>query len=154
MKRFLTISIVSGLALIATASVALAGEVDGHNFVTPKASVTTELPSGVVYTTLGNHQVCTTKDPNHPMHRASGDCDGACVTKPEGEPTCMGSCTWVDQDGDLAFFVWDGAEEGHWSLKGGSGKYAEASGHGTWKGDAAYAGGITGNSWSGVIEMK
>jgi hypothetical protein len=66
----------------------------------------------------------------------------------------MGSCTWVDKDGDLALFTWDGQTSGNWKLVGGSGKYAYATGKGTWEGTGAYPGGIVKNSWQGEINIK
>ena len=153
MKRLSIYAFATSALLVSAGTVAFAGEVGGHNLVVAKPSVTTELPSGVSYTSIGNHQVCMTSDPGNPLNRASGDCDGACVAGADGNPTCMGSCSWVDTDGDLAFFTWSGATEGEWRLEGGTGKYAEASGQGTWKADAAYAGKITGNTWQGTIEM-
>ncbi len=154
MKRFLTHATTTAVVLVAATSIAAAGEVGGHNFVVSNPPTTSELPSGITYTSVGNHQVFTTSDSSHPLNRSSGDCNGACVADAEGNTTCMGSCSIVDTDGDLAFFTWDGQNEGHWWLKGGTGKYAKASGQGDWKADAVYAGGITGNSWQGTIDME
>ncbi len=153
MKRHLTITL-AVLALVAPASIASAGEVSGHNFVVSDPTTMTELPSGAVYTALRGRQICTTVDPSHPLNRASGNCDGGCVTDTEGNTTCMGSCTWVDMDGDLVFFTWNGQDEGKWWMKGGTGKYAGGSGEGTWVADAAYAGEVTGNSWKGTIDLE
>ncbi len=142
------------LGMSATSS-AIAGEVGGHNLVVTKPSATTELPDGSVYRTTGNSQVCLTTDGTHPLNDASGDCDGACVVTADGDATCMGSCTWVDTDGDLVFFTWDGDQQsGTWKLLGGSGKWANASGVGDWEATAVFAGGMSRNSWSGSIEMN
>ncbi len=80
--------------------------------------------------------IFTTTDPNHPLNQASGDCDGACIIDADGNAICMGSCTWVDSDGHLAFFTWTGQDKGSWRLIGGSGKYAHATG---WGGSGACA---------------
>jgi hypothetical protein len=149
----MTFAICTALALLAS-SVAVAGEAGGTNVVVPKPTTTTDLGNGLVYETTGNSQVCFTTDPNHALNRASGDCDGACVRRGDEDPACMGSCSWVDTDGDLAFFIWEGQNEGTWKMKGGTGKWAGASGKGSWKASALYAGGMGANSWEGSIEMK
>lgn len=145
-----------GILIIASsAAMAVAGEVSGGNIVVLKPTATTELPNGAVYSTTGNSQVCETSDPGHPLNDASGDCDGGCVSASGGAPSCMGSCTWVDTDGDLVFFTWAGGEnEGTWELRGGSGKWADASGSGTWETTAVYVGNMARNSWSGTMEME
>ena len=153
MKRASIHALAVSALLVGVAPMAFAGEAGGHNLVVTKPSMTTELPNGMSYTSIGTHQVCMTTDPGSPLNRASGDCDGACVAAADGNATCMGSCTWLDSEGDVAFFTWNGATEGSWSLKGGTGKYAEASGEGTWKTDGFYAGEITGNTWQGTIEI-
>jgi hypothetical protein len=153
-KRLVLIVLGGSLLLLVPAATAVAGEASGHNLVVASQPMVTEMAGGVTYASLTSRQVCGTDDPDHPLNRASGECAGACVTGADGDTACMGSCTWVDHDGDVAFFTWTGADEGTWTLAGGTGKYSEASGEGTWKADAVYAGGITGNSWSGKIEME
>ncbi|MGB3562521.1 MAG: hypothetical protein WBH75_02685 [Thermoanaerobaculia bacterium] len=154
MKRVLIYTTTAAVVLIVTASMAIAGEVGGNNFAVAKPVTSTELPNGMTYATTGNSNVCTTTDPNHPLNQASGDCDGACIIDANDNATCMGSCTWVDKDGHLAFFTWTGQNEGNWRLVGGSGKYAHATGRGTWEGTGLYAGGILRNTWSGEIDIK
>ena len=154
MKRVLTYTVTAAAVLVVAASMAIAGEVGGNNFAVAKPATTTELPNGMTYATTGNSTVCTTTDPNHPLNQASGDCDGACIIDANGNSTCMGSCTWVDSDGHLAFFTWTGLDKGSWRLVGGSGKYAHATGRGTWEGTGTYPGGIMRNTWQGDIDIK
>jgi hypothetical protein len=116
--------------------------------------VTTKLPGGKSYMTVGNRQVCMTADPKHPLNGASGDCDGACVTDASGRSTCMGSCIWVDRDGDIAFFNWDGQDAGAWKLAGGTGKWKGASAQGTWKNADNAPGNFARNSWEGTFTMR
>ena len=154
MKRILTYTTTAAVVLIVASSMAMAGEVGGNNFAVAKPFTTTELPNGMTYATTGNSNLCTTTDPNHPLNQASGDCDGACTIDANGKATCMGSCTWVDSDGHLAFFTWTGQNEGSWRLVGGSGKYAHATGKGTWEGTGLFASGILRNTWQGNIDIK
>lgn len=142
------------VAVIFTPAWGQAATAKGENVVVPKPAEITQLADGQVYATAGSRQVCVTADPAHPLNGASGDCDGACVGPADGEMTCMGSCTWVDRDGDLAFFTWNGQNEGSWAMVGGSGKWAAAKGQGTWKATAMTAGGFGRNAWEGTIEME
>ena len=153
--RYASYVLVGTLILVATATLAVAGEAAGHNIVVQKPQTTTELPNNKVYITIGNSQVCLMTDPDHPLNDATGDCDGGCVAEAGGVPVCMGSCTWVDTEGDMVFFNWDGnTAAGTWSLKGGTGKWAKASGSGTWEATGAFVNGMARNSWSGTMEME
>jgi hypothetical protein len=150
------LAIVSALLvfLLLAASPALAQAARGENIAVLKDSVTTKLPGGRSYVTTGNRQVMMTVDPKHPLNGASGDCDGACVMDESGASTCMGSCTFVDREADIAFFTWDGLTEGGWKLAGGSGKWKGASGQGTWKNtETVVPGKFLRNGWEGTITM-
>ena len=154
MRKIRVFSILVSCLLFA-ASVSVAQTVKGENVVVPKDPETTKLAGGKTYVTQGNHQYFMTADPKHPLNGASGDCDGACVMTSADAGTCMGSCTAVDRDGDIAFFTWDGQTEGGWKFGGGSGKWKGATGQGTWKGTPdATPGGFGRNTWEGTISMK
>ncbi len=153
MRKLTTVSLLLAAGVLA-ASPVLAQAAKGENIVVPKDSVSTKLPDGKTYMTIGNRQVCTTADPKHPLNGASGDCDGACVIDASGKSTCMGSCTWVDRDGDVAFFTWDGLDTGGWKLAGGTGKWKAASGQGTWKNLGNAPGNFSRDTWEGSISMK
>ena len=147
----LTILLVS---VFLTASVSLAQSVKGENVVVGKEAITTKLANGKTFVTQGNHQVFLTADPKHPLNGASGDCDGACVVDAANVAMCMGSCTLVDREGDLAFFTWDGQTEGGWKFAGGSGKWKGSSGQGTWKNTVAAApGNFARIGWEGSMSM-
>lgn len=152
-KRVLVpVLLVSGVLV---ASSALAQAAKGTNVVAAKDSVTTKLDGGKSYMTVGSRQACTTADSNHPLNGASGDCDGACVVDAAGKMTCMGSCTWVDRDGDIAFFTWDGTRDaGTWKLPGGTGKWQGSTGQGTWKAAGLMPGNFARNTWEGTFAMK
>ena len=153
MRKLTVLSILLVSAFL-TAPVSLAQSVKGEHVVVGKDAITTKLADGKTYVTKGNHQVFLTADPKHPLNGASGDCDGACVVDASNVAMCMGSCTQVDREGDIAFFTWDGQTEGGWKLAGGSGKWKGASGQGTWKNTAAA---VPGNfariSWEGTMSM-
>lgn len=153
MNKLATV-LVPVVAAVLAAPPAFAQAVKGENIVVMKEPVTTKLPSGKTYVSLGDHQLCTTADPKHPLNGASGNCDGACLIDAAGKSTCMGSCTWVDHDGEMAFFTWDGQESGGWKLAGGSGKWKDAGGQGTWKNTGMQPGNFAHNAWEGTITMK
>jgi hypothetical protein len=151
--RKLTVFSILLLTFFLTASVSVAQAAKGENVAALKDSITTKLAGGKTYMTVGNRQICTTADPKHPLNGASGDCDGACVIDAAGAATCMGSCTWVDRDGDIAFFTWDGQDAGSWKLANGTGKWKGASGQGTWKNTGTAPGNLAHNSWEGSMSM-
>jgi hypothetical protein len=153
MRKLVIVSMVL-VSLLIAASPALAQAAKGENVAALKESVTTKLAGGKSYMTVGSRQICTTADPKHPLNGASGDCDGACVIDAAGTATCMGSCTWVDRDGDIAFSTWDGQDAGTWKLADGTGKWKGASGQGTWKNTvAAVPGNFARNGWEGTMSM-
>jgi hypothetical protein len=153
MKKLFVLSILV-VAILLAASPVFAQTAKGENVAALKDSVTTKLAGGKTYMTVGSRQICTTADPKHPLNGASGDCDGACVMDAAAAATCMGSCTWVDREGDIAFFTWDGQTEGTWKLAGGSGKWKGSSGQGTWKNtETAAPGNFARNSWEGTMSM-
>ena len=153
MKKLVVLSILV-VAVLLVGSPLLAQAVKGENVVVVKEPMTTKLAGGKTYVTNGNHQFFMTVDPKHPMNGASGDCDGACVMDTADSGTCMGSCTAVDRDGDIAFFTWDGLTEGGWKLAGGSGKWKGSSGQGTWKNTVdAIPGNFARNAWEGTMSM-
>jgi hypothetical protein len=152
--RKLTVFSILLVGTFFAASVSLAQAARGENILVPKDPVTTKLPSGKSYVALGSHQVFLTSDPKHALNGASGDCDGACVVDASNTGMCMGSCTVVDREGDIAFFTWDGQTEGSWKLAGGSGKWKGSSGQGTWKNsETAAPGNFARNAWEGTMSM-
>lgn len=144
------------LVLVLAVAIPLSAEdVSGHNIVVQEPPVVTKLANGSTFNVVTGTQICTMSKADHPLNHASGTCSGGCIIDADGNSKCMGSCTWVDQTGDLVFFLWDGTGmEGHWWLKGGTGKYENGSGEGTWKTDTEYAGGNQGNTWKGTINLK
>jgi hypothetical protein len=142
------------VSFLLIASEASAQAVKGEDVVVGKEAITTKLANGKTYVTQGNHQVFLTADPKHPLNGASGDCDGACVVDASNVAICMGSCTQVDRDGDIAFLTWDGQTEGGWKLAGGSGKWKGSTGQGTWKTSVAAApGNFARIAWEGTMSM-
>jgi len=153
MKKLNTVLVALAVGVLAASS-SFAQAVKGDNVVVAKDPVSTKLANGKTYLELADHQLCMTADPKHPLNGASGNCSGACLVDAAGASTCMGSCTWVDHDTDMAFFTWDGQTSGGWKLVGGSGKWKDASGQGTWKSTDPTAGNVARNAWEGTITMK
>lgn len=153
MKKLVFFSaLLAAVALAATPAHAQATK--GENIVVMKDSATTKLPGGKSYMTQGNRQICTSADAKNPLNGASGDCDGACLIDAAGNATCMGSCAWVDHDGELVFITWDGQTAGSWKVAGGTGKWKASSGGGTWKNADSVAGNFARDTWEGTFSMK
>ena len=76
-------------------------------------------------------------DPDNPMNGMSGPCFGAMEVK-EGTVSGGGRCLYTDADGDMVTMQYvterigeDGAVIGVWSMSGGTGKWNEAVGGGS-----------------------
>lgn len=73
-------------------------------------------------------------------HKVSGTCNGAWQLL-KGELTEMGSCDYVDKDGDHFFGIYTRTNmDGKWKVHGGTGKFAGMEQSGIWSplGDGDY----------------
>ena len=93
-------------------------------------------------------------DPDNPMNGMTGPCFGAMEVK-GAAVTGGGRCLYTDADGDMVSMQWtpeamaaDGAVTGSWSVSGGTGKWMDASGEGTF---SSLANPDTGESANSVI---
>jgi len=78
------------------------------------------------------------QDASHPMHGAAGPCFGS-VEISGTAVSGSGVCAFTDSGGDKVVLHWtadameaSGAMAGNWTLTGGTGKWAEAEGGGTY----------------------
>lgn len=83
-----------------------------------------------------SYETVQMEDPDHPMNGASGPCFGA-VEIAAGAATGGGICAFTDSTGSMVVLHWDaeameatGALTGSWTISGGTGPWAEASGGG------------------------
>lgn len=89
----------------------------------------------IVMQTLSNYESFDVSD-EHPLKGASGPCFGSAEIK-GSELSGGGICTYTTADGEKAVINWHmtnlgegGAVEGDWTVSGGTGKWATASGGG------------------------
>ncbi len=76
-------------------------------------------------------------DPSVPMHLMAADCIGTYEFMPDETYKVTGFCTYIDRDGDKTFLKWwdnSDMEEGRTEFIGGTGRYAGATGEGTYTG--------------------
>ncbi|SIT12583.1 hypothetical protein SAMN05421759_11849 [Roseivivax lentus] len=80
-----------------------------------------------------------TDDPDSPMASATGPCWGTMVID-QGVVSGGGNCHYTDADGDMVAMSWtaqgmsEGRTQGVWEVMGGTGKWANAQGSGTFNG--------------------
>ncbi|EYD70379.1 hypothetical protein [Limimaricola hongkongensis] len=98
-----------------------------------------------------------TTDPDSPFASLSGPCFGAALVD-VGAMQGSGYCHYSDADGDMAVMEWtvtgmgeEGRITGDWMVRGGTGKWAEAEGGGTF--DAGGEGGDYTNMVTGEVTM-
>ncbi|WP_343115717.1 hypothetical protein [Ostreiculturibacter nitratireducens] len=124
--------------LFALASPAVAETYDaggtGHGTAMNEAMPVSE--DLVVIHAVSQYDRFDTTDPDSPMSSLKGPCFGSLVIK-AGQVSGDGNCHYADKDGDMVIMAWtaeglsdDGRTMGSWSVVGGSGKWAEASGGG------------------------
>ena len=78
------------------------------------------------------------KDDSHPMHGATGSCSGTMLMA-KGNLTGSGYCTYKDSSGDSSIVLFTatamndkGGTSGTWEMLGGTGKYADSTGGGSY----------------------
>lgn len=88
--------------------------------------------------TTANNGTIQLKDDNAPIHAAAGSCSGTLLIK-SGIPEGGGYCCYKDSTGDVLVVKWkaqrlnqDGGNDGTWEAMGGTGKYLEAKGGGSY----------------------
>lgn len=115
----------------------LAAKCSGHNVNNMLSWEPNELTKGDTLTTFKHTSIFVSEDPASPMHLAAGECGGTLLTEGDGTMQGSGHCSRKDKDGDVYHEQWtfpSGKEfKGTWKLVGGTGKYANAGGSGTWE---------------------
>lgn len=156
MKRLLSIM---GLAALVTASGAMAETVmvKGTGMGSSDSMQMPVSDGLVVVHNRTSYDGFDTEDPESPFASLSGSCFGATLVE-AGAVSGSGNCHYTDADGDQAVMAWtatgmseEGRVSGDWSVVGGTGKWAEASGGGTF--DAGGEGADYTNMVTGEVEM-
>lgn len=153
--KFLTVALAACLATSGTA--ALAGSIDASGV--GKGSNESEImpvSDGLVVVRSNTTYVgFDDTGAGNPLAGATGNCWGSLMIK-AGAVSGGGLCNYTDGDGDKAVMSWssekitpEGRNQGTWSVEGGTGKWAAASGGGAF--DAGETDGVYTNKVSGEM---
>ena len=84
-----------------------------------------------------------------PLDKAHQVCHATCRVATLGAQ-CMGYCSAVDDDGDVAWVTWDRVDEtgGTWKFLGGTGKYEGETGGGNWTVGGQQGPHMVSNTWA------
>ena len=129
----------------------------GMNMFAPKISESFQLADGTTANRMSWSGFMTADDPANPLRLASMTCSGVAVLRADQtEVRSAGTCDSVDRDGDVAFYWWRHDEKagGRWGFLGGSGKWANVEGGGTYEPTYQWKDGRMGNNWKGSWRTK
>ena len=106
-------------------------------------------PAGVEMLYLEFDGVQFTDAAEKPLDRAHQVCHATCRVATLGAQ-CMGYCSAVDDDGDVAWITWDRKDDtgGSWEYLGGTGKYEGETGGGTWTVGGEHGPSMVSNFWA------
>lgn len=143
-----------GLGLLAACTVALAA--DNHALLNPGATKEFALPDGGRVVEAASTGFSIMGDTSDPLHRSNMDCNGTTVSDADGTTVQGGGfCTLADKDHEAVWLWWAiDADGGTWGVFAGTGKYAGATGGGTWEIDEQWPDGKFENNWRGEINLK
>ena len=130
-----------GLGLVANClsvpTIGFAAKCAGNNINNMIAWDPNELSKGTTLTTFRHSSVMVSEDSTAPYHLAAGECGGTLLTTADGKIQGWGHCARKDKDGDVLNEAWVlplGTEpKGTWKNVGGTGKYANAAGTGSFE---------------------
>ncbi|HEX2798664.1 MAG TPA: hypothetical protein VHQ44_03235 [Thermoanaerobaculia bacterium] len=157
-KKLAAVGIVLvGLSLVASPLSAQDVKASGTNMFVPKVVETFSLADGSTVSRMFFPGFITADDPSNPLRLASMTCSGTAIATKDGKPIrSAGSCDSVDKQGDVAFYWWraDDKNGGRWGFMGGTGKWANVEGGGTYEPTYEWKDGRQGNNWKGTWKTK
>lgn len=133
------LSILSILSIVASTGAAMAdgGSYDISGTTVGKAS-NEYMPLGGKHLFIKSNTDYTLPDNGTPMAGMNGTCTGNMLVTMGAGAEGSGICTWTDADGDTWYGPWavngmtaERAALGTWYVSGGTGKFATATGGGT-----------------------
>jgi hypothetical protein len=127
----------------------------GRNVGTLLPTETRKLADGSTYLTGGSKLLVETEDATYPITGQSMDCRWICRIPANGKDgACVTLCGGVDKDGDLFSFRALAFGAGSYEVGPGTGKYAKASGGGTFESLPADDPALTHMRWKGTLQLK
>lgn len=153
------VAAILALAALSFSGGALAADVTGGGtctFSPPIVSESVELPDGRTLERVVNRGICVGDDAQNPFDRTSQYCSGSQIVGTDGTVVSIGNiCESIDADGDVARRLDQGAPTaGRWGTFGGSGKFEDLSGGGTWELETVLPDGSAVYRWQGTVKMK
>lgn len=152
-------SIVIAGALVALASGAAGAgeriEETGREAFSTTVWEVLELGEGHSVALWRGHGVAYSDNPKSPLHLATIDCAGSFEFMADGTAKDSGHCTYTTRDGDKLFDKWwqsPGMETSRYEWIGGTGKWAGATGGGTYT-VTQLDGGLLSISYAGTVEV-
>lgn len=128
---------------------------NGRNYGSLLPTESRKLADGGTYLTGGAKYLVETEDPTYPITGQSMDCRWICKVKADGKDgSCITLCAGVDKDGDLFSFRALAFGGGSYEVGPGTGKYARASGGGTFETIAPDDSALTLTRWKGTLQLK
>ncbi len=146
-----------GLAFGVSTSSAQEFRASGMNMFAPKINESFELADGTTANRMSLNGFIMADDPANPLRLASMTCTGtSIVRKDQTEVRSAGTCDSVDKDGDVAFYWWrhDEKSGGRWGFLGGTGKWSNVEGGGSYEQAYQWKDGRTGDTWKGSWKMQ
>jgi len=128
---------------------------EGRNVGTLLPAESRRLPDGGTLLTGGSKVHVLTEDPSYPVTGCSMECRWACKIAASGaEGNCVTHCAGVDKDGDLFSFRSMGFGAGKYEVGPGTGKYANATGGGTFEPLPTDDPALTAVRWRGTLQLR
>ena len=130
---FFTLAFGFSISAFAGGEFPMNGKIDNQD--SPNVQPITE---GLVIVGISNSGVMNLEDSSNPLNGAQGSCGGSALIQ-NGKVTGSGFCIYTDSDGDQSIVSWtaqalnkSGGNDGVWEFVTGTGKYANASGGGSY----------------------
>ncbi|MFP6756665.1 MAG: hypothetical protein VCC99_00380 [Alphaproteobacteria bacterium] len=136
-KLFCSCLAIGAVAAFAFGGAAQAGEakISGLYPAVPNDSSVVAKDDGSSVVVFDLKGMLAVADTSNPWHNAIMDCNGIGAYDPDGTiKTEGGTCMITDADGDVQRLPWEttSPEGGVWAIAGGTGKFADMTGSGTW----------------------
>lgn len=124
--------ILVAMTTIGIAAPALADSGSGIGAGLSVSNYTLELPNGKILYRSNDKAHLMSEDT--PLNNVAQDCSVAYVMEPDfSAGSGHGTCSGIDTDGDVYFFFFSGdLTGGEWEIAGGTGKFADLGGGGTY----------------------
>jgi hypothetical protein len=149
--------VLAGLAVGAPTASAQEIQGAGVNVFEVKINESFDLADGTAANRMSFNGFIKADNPTNPLGLSSMTCTGTVIMrKDQTEVRSAGTCDSVDKDGDVAFYWWRNDEKsgGRWGFLGGTGKWTNVEGGGTYQQAFQWRDGRSGNTWKGTWKTK